>query len=506
MRKLNKLFKFFVCALPVVLFFSYEPVMRLGEDATMYFELSLPLIWLVMFDMLAVVMMVWRKVLFRGFDKWWMWLLFPVWALVSVAWSLNMTRGVLTVGVLWLLWIAIYGMWQMRELFDTLFWRRFFKWFIGASLVVCGVCWLQCILDLVGVGREYSLICQGCTYSMFGFPHPDGFSIEPQFMGNLLLAPMFVTAWMWIKRRQNSKDLERERSRDGNFHNRAGGLGPVFQYRILVRACCKNYNGSRSLGSKSLLFCLFVIVATLFLTFSRGAIYAMVVGLVVMSGWVVVEAGKKRKEIVKRVVAMWGVVILCFAVVLNVQGLMAAVSPTNDTYKSGVSKVLNHLSLGVIDRGELVENYVENSEEKVVEKSEEKLGEQAIFDGYVAESTDTRLRLAGAGLKVWAQDASTMIFGVGLGGAGQALYNNGLSPAPREIVQNQYVSVLLETGLVGVFLLLLTVVLLGRIVLKSKMKIMAASLIVAYAISLCFFSGLPNALHIYLLTAVFLLW
>ena len=141
-----------------------------------------------------------------------------------------------------------------------------------------------------------------------------------------------------------------------------------------------------------------------------------------------------------------------------------------------------------------VENFVDNEEELD--------GEEAAFTGYVAESTDTRLRLSGAAFSVWHQDFATALFGVGLGGAGQALYVNGLSPAPKEIVQNQYVSLLLETGLVGVALLLLTIVMIIRVFWRSPWRMVLICLLIAYGITLLFFSGLPNALHIYLLPAV----
>ena len=149
------------------------------------------------------------------------------------------------------------------------------------------------------------------------------------------------------------------------------------------------------------------------------------------------------------------------------------------------------------NREEPVENIVENSEEKTEI-------EQAVYDGYVAESTDTRLRLSGAAVEVWSKDFTNAMFGVGIGGAGQALYVNNLSPAPKEIVQNQYASLLLETGLVGISLLVLTIVFAVKVVLRYDSKVMMISLMVAYAISLCFFSGLPNALHIYLLPAILL--
>lgn len=464
---MKKLIKYLLYILPVCLMLSYHPVMRLGESESMYFELSVPLLWLVVFDVVAVLMMVRQRKLFVDLKKWWMWLLFPVWVGVSILWSLNVVRGVLTAGVLVLLYIAGYGIWRLRRLLDKEFWRVWWKWFIGSAIVTCVWCVVQCVLDIVGVSQDISLMCDGCTYHMFGFPHPNGWAIEPQFMGNLLLAPVLV----------------------------------------LVSVIVRNITGSRFLGSELfLLICLFAVTTTLFLTFSRGAIYALMMGLVVMTALV-----WKKKVYLKRMGMTWGIIGLAFVLALNLQGIMAAVSPTNDTYMSGVTKVLNHLTLGVIDVREgkteqSVERPVEKSAKKPVEKpvenSVENTGEEPVFDGYVAESTDTRLRLSGAAIKVWSGDLATTMFGVGLGGAGQALYVNNLSPAPKEIVQNQYTSLLLETGVVGVSLLILTMVLVVKTIGKSKNKILVISLIISYMVTLCFFSGLPNALHIYLLPAV----
>ena len=99
-------------------------------------------------------------------------------------------------------------------------------------------------------------------------------------------------------------------------------------------------------------------------------------------------------------------------------------------------------------------------------------------------------------------EPKNVLIGVGLGGAGQALYNNGLSPAPKEIVQNEYASLLLETGLVGVSLFVLTVILVLRLVWKSPTAAVMVGLMAAYGVSLLFFSGLPNALQIYLMSGV----
>ena len=163
-----------------------------------------------------------------------------------------------------------------------------------------------------------------------------------------------------------------------------------------------------------------------------------------------------------------------------------------------MAKVLNHLSRGVIDvRGgedEVVENPVENFEEGNVT--------DAVFDGYVEESTGIRMELTKNAIAVWAQDARTVLFGVGIGGAGQAMYDMGLTGSPKEIIQNEYASLLAETGLVGVICFVWLVVMVVREFMKSQMSGMLFSLLVAYAVSLLFFSGLANALQIYLMPAV----
>ncbi len=469
---MEKAYRFLVCILPAVLFFSYYPLMHFGSDVAMNYEISLPIIWLLVFDVLAFVMMIRKKKLFCNWQKKWPWVLLPVWLSLSVLWSMNSVRGLLTGGILWLIYFAGDAMFELRDVlkengFKELFWKMFF----GSALFVCGWCLVQCVLDLAGVSRDYSLMCAGCTYTMFGFPRVNGFAAEPQFMGNLLLAPAIVAGWRMVRSWPRSP---RPSARGERANSRAAAL-----------------RNATSLNHYAILF--FIFVTTLFLTMSRGAIYAFVVAMVAMTIVMVVRSKKARALMV------WPVVIVAFLFALNLQGIMAQVSKTDDTYASGVSKVINQLSLGVIDLGK------KNTE---VEPIESDVGgeasEKAHFDGYVEVSTDMRVGLSEAALQIWSQDFKTIVAGVGLGGATNALSENDKAPTTKEIVNNEYVSLLLETGVVGIALLILTLVLVGRVVMKSQNRVMTMTLILAYGVSLMFFSGLPNALHIYLLPAMIL--
>lgn len=472
MKILSRMYKVLLLGLPVALYFSYYPVISLGANETMNLELSLALVWLVLLDVCGGVLVVKRHLL-RGLKKgdvkrMVLLLSFPFFVTVSAFWSHNLLRGVLTAGIMWLIIIAGVAAVKLAPLeVDTKVRRTWLRvWMIG-TLIMCAWCIGQCVLDLVGCSREQTLLCAGCTYKMFGFPHPNGFAIEPQFMGNLLLAPVIVVAWMLLR---------------------------------------------KPLNARFLWGCLIVTSVTLFLTFSRGAIYALMVAMLFMTAFWLMKERKKDRTNRWGPVKVWGAIILSFVMALNVQGLMAAVSPTNDTYQSGVAKVINHLSLGIVDIREkvakndgveVVEKPVENYEEKPVENS---VQEEAVFDGYVQESTDTRIRLTDAALSVWSRDLKTVLIGVGLGGAGEALFENGLSPSPKEIVQNEYASMLLETGLIGVGLgiVALAVLMIWAIRRWPSKVLLMLTLLVAYAVSLCFFSGLPNALQVYLMPVLIL--
>lgn len=643
MKILRKILWWLIYLLPAVLFFSYHPVISLGSDESMNFELSLPLIWLVIFDLGAFVLMLllagqarsqankshethmvqkslaeqaqikshgmpveakhprvaknkkqarsqraWRVNLPGISDRrFFLLALFPLYATFSVLWSDNRLRGLLTAGVMWLVFFAVFAMLYILPLAGKpkrLRTHVLIVFFV-ASILVCKYCYAQSIMDVLGVGRENTLLCLGCTYKSFGFPHPSGFAIEPQFMGNLLLAPTLTALYMLVFRpRKFAKNMINEAN---YLENKAENV--ILRNKIKLPQV--NWSKWQTIG---LILLAGFLSTTLFFTFSRGAIYAYGVALIVM---MIVALRKHQFK--------WSLItipVVSFLLSLTLQGTFAAVGPTTETFVSGVTKSIHQLSLGIIDLrpkadvnkpvensqeiveksrqdcGKLVENSAETVDncdktvkkvpetvekaatvvDKAVDKYEEKSEQSAmkdqedtIFEGYVAESTNIRLKLNQVALWTWLSapnrlglfsigldchdfpgagnclistkvTPSSILFGVGLGGAGTAMHAAfpDKVTSSKEIVQHQGFSLLLETGLMGVVLVILGLLVAFFPQLFSKKFLdgksagvgkgestfwqhpvapLLLSLVIAYLVTLNFFSGLPNALQIYLM-------
>ena len=440
MPKRLTIIQYFLYALPAVLFFSYYPVIHFGSSDSMNFEISLPIIWLVLFFFINI------PTLISAFKKYRIklipFLLFPTFALVSLLWSSNRIRGFLTAGILWLVGfaiISIYHLLKTERAFKTrAFLRALLKTFFISSAIICLWCLVQSFLDALGVSRDITLMCEGCTYQSFGFPHPNGFAIEPQFMGNLLLAPSILSVYLYF-----TADLKKPN---------------------LMAALA------------------FLYITTLFLTFSRGAIYSFAIAMAIFIIFLIRRIHKARPLLIIPLL------LIPFAFSLVIQGCLAQISPSNDTFVTGITKSIHQLSLGTIDLREPA-------------KPESTDDNESTFDGYVEESTKVRSVLSYAALNLWAKDLKTFFFGVGFGGAGVALHENYPDKfEAKEIVQNQYVSLALELGLVGIICLVVLAILIFRLIKNSANQLLFKCLIAGYAVSIFFFAGLPNALHIYLLT------
>jgi len=478
LSKLPSLRLFLLCCFPVALYFPYYPRFFLASTETMDLELSLPLILLLLFALLSLPSALRMVASFiksflaapslRSFAPL-AFLLFPLYTVLSLLWTANLPRAILTAGIFGCILISVLSMLDLYRNHDLLKHKTtILKVYLWGTVAVCLFCWLQCALDLLALPREITPLCPGCVSATFGFPPPSGFAIEPQFMGNLLLLPSLLLIYFLLHPDQSLFAAKKS------------------NYLILV-----------ALSS--------ITLFTLFLTFSRGAIYSFLLALALLLIWEFIRQlrAKAPKTKSSSFLAPLLVTLFAFLFSLGAQGLMSALSPYDTTFVSGVSKSLSQLTLGKLDLSSTASS-AENPAEISPDTSE--TPKQPLFSGYVEESTNTRVLLSSLALGAWTSSPSAFLFGFGLGSSGVTIHRFYPDIVDsKEIIQNEFFTLALELGLVGLLLLLLALTYLVRLIFSSNTAPLFASLAVAFVASLMFFSGLPNALHIYLLPPLFYL-
>lgn len=521
---LSKIQKVMLLCLPFCLFFSYHPVIPIFSTSTTNFELSIPLLWLLIFAILSLpenfrlyinslrIVIKTKSLVNKAprpssrhkTDKLYphflrlFTLIYPFFVTVNSIGSPNFLRAILTSGVIWCICLSLLTILQNISQYKTQIGKSFNKNLLIASTLASAFCWLQSILDIAGVPREATFLCKGCTSTVFGFPHPNGFAIEPQFMANLLLAPIFLSLFYLLERPKN--------------HSNKLNSDP--------------YPASK-LGHFLRLSLPLFLVATLYLTLSRGAIFSFWVSVFVLFIYQIVRLIKQkscRREILFRQPLIFSaVVFLPLFFTLSAQGLFTELGPTSHTFFDGVSTSVSQLSLGRIDLAKVFHETNENNKTHESHESNKlhlsdlntdaaaSVQKTPQFTSYIEESTNIRLNLNRLALSSWRTSPRRMLAGVGLGAAGLTLYQEFPElGSPKEIIQNEYLAILYEQGICGV-IMIICVTILFVLTYKlhnknhEKTSIYGRVLALSFALTLCFFSGLPNALHIYLLTPLLFL-
>lgn len=524
---LSKIQQIMLLCLPFCLFFSYHPVIPIFSTSTTNFELSIPLLWLLIFAILSlpenfrlyiyslrIVIKTKSLVnktsrpssrhktdkLYPHFLRLFL-LMYPFFVTVNSIGSPNFLRAILTSGVIWCICLSLLTILQNISQYKTQIGKSVNKNLLIAGTLASTFCWLQSILDIAGVPREATFLCKGCISTVFGFPHPNGFAIEPQFMANLLLAPIFLSLFYLLERpKKHSNKLNSD-------PYPASRLGHFFRFGLPL-----------------------FLVATLYLTLSRGAIFSFWVSVFVLFIYQNIKLIKQkscRREILFRQPLIFSaVVFLPLFFTLSAQGLFTELGPTSHTFFDGVSTSVSQLSLGRIDLAKVFHKTNENNKSHETHETHESnkphlsdLNTDAAasvqkapqFTSYIEESTNIRLNLNRLALSSWRTSLRRMLAGVGLGAAGLTLYQEFPElGSPKEIIQNEYFAILYEQGICGVIMIICVAVL---FVLTYKLhnknhektSIYGRVLALSFALTLCFFSGLPNALHIYLLTPLLFL-
>lgn len=428
---------------PIMIWFSYLPRISLAEDGTMNYELSLTLIYVVILAIVGLPRVWHHRSELRQLRPVWLASAFVGWSGLCVIWSDNRTRGLLTFAVYVMLYLVFLALVAERRLLCQLL-PKLVRVAIWATISACLLAITQMVLGTFVITNRHSLgLCAGCVAGQFGFIRPNLLAIEPQFLGSLLLAPLLYITYLTLQ----------------------GKHSYVKQPLLLV-----------------------LMLTTLWLTLSRGAIYAYLASLVVM----ILLVRKWRRQLV-----VVGLIALSLVVCLVCQGTLASANPRIDSsFTQAVSTSLNHLSMGII---RLPYQRKSPTSPPLISQEHDK---QPAYRGYVAESTNVRISLTKTALAAWRSNRlGQQLFGTGLGSAGIVLARQTGSRYQKEIVQNEFVEVLLERGLIGLVLLGGLVALYGRLC-SQRRDYLALAILVAYLTQWCFFSGLPNALHIYLVLAL----
>ncbi len=428
---------------PIMIWFSYLPQISLAEDGTMNYELSLTLIYVVILAIVGLPRVWHHRSELRQSRPVWLVSAFVGWSGLCVIWSDNRTRGLLTFAVYATLYLVFLALVAERRLLCRLL-PKLVRVAIRATASACLLAIIQIILGTFVIADRHTFgLCAGCVAGQFGFIRPNLLAIEPQFLGSLLLAPLLYITYLTLR-------------------------------------------GKHDYAKQPLL--LVLMLTTLWLTLSRGAIYAYLASLIVM----ILLVRKWR-----RMLAVVGSVALSLVICLICQGALASANPRIDSsFTQAVSTSLNHLSMGIIRLP-----YQRKSPTSLPSIPREH-DKQPAYHGYVVESTNVRLSLTKTALAAWRSNRlGQQLFGTGLGSAGIVLARQTGSRYQKEIVQNEFVEVLLERGLVGLALLGGLVALYGRLCFQRR-DYLALAILVAYLTQWCFFSGLPNALHIYLVLAL----
>ena len=429
---------------PVAVWFSYFPTISFGRQSGTNLELSIAVIYAVVLALVGLPQ-IWNRRQFLWQQKAvWLLAMFVGWNLLSVIWSVNPLRSILVSGlwsVLFLDFLVIYSLPSLKKMVSPL---------MSITVTTAVAMSLLAIVQVVyGAWFDWGL-CNGCVARGFGFVRPSGFAIEPQFFGSLLIAPILLVS-----------------------------------YRLL-----------RDKATKYDIIALCLMFVALYLTLSRGALYAVTAAVlvqVVLVHWRTSTNWLRSSAVVVMVLAG------SFAFGMMWHGIFTQLNPrVADGFYQSITKSINHLSLGKISLPDLTPQQPpqENTSAASSQQATPDSPPKAVFDGYVAKSTEERTGMSQLALEVWTKSPTQFLFGVGAGGAGRAIFQQSSKTSGEfEIVQNEFLSVAVELGIVGI--VLLTALLLALCRKMSVKKALAWPIILGFVLQWMFFSGLPNALHIY---------
>lgn len=445
--------------LVVVIGASYRPIVDFGLIQGTNLKLSLAYGAIVLFGTLSIMTILKNyKILLTNFFAL-MFFSYCLFSTLSIFWSTNTPRAVLMSGLLFVLFWLFISVYTNASLIVKYKKSLTVALYVSASAIAF-FSWWQVFGEAFGVSQVYTLLPDPYLSNVFGYARPTGLMLEPQFLGSYLLIPLFISAFNII------------------------------------------YKSNKILSPH--LFVFILSLSTIIATLSRGAYIAVVVGFLLLI-IITLRSGKNRQRLIR--LMLFIIPVLAFS--LGGVVLAAEINTRDETNgEQSFVKTVNHASLGVLNI-ELPDNEeADSSSAKTIPKlnSSENVKEKDVVAtipaGYVKESTDSRVLMRSEALKLWSQNPISVLFGVGIGGFGKKIHEqNSQEYSINSIVNNQYVEVLTETGLVGFILFIC--VLGGALYLSIHYKAWPLVILLgAFYAQWFFFSGNINIPHLWLILSV----
>lgn len=431
----DKVYVGLFCVLICCLPLSYQPLIHLGEQSGANIDISL--IYLVMAALaLMSLPRLWRqrRELIRA--KYNILLLaFAGWNLLAIIWSDNPLRGTLVAGLV-CLGTAVFLSIQTRKTVLLAHRKALLTCLSATTIVLCLFSLWQLFGDALGVSNSLTLLPSTYQSQVFGYARTTGFAAEPQFLGSFLLIPL-----------------------------------TIFLYRALMRGNVASY----------LLFGM--VTAALTLTISRGAILGMVVVFVLTATLAFMQTSLRRLAVAA------GVALISIAAGI---GLLVTAAHINTSDRvsghDALVKTVSQLSLGTID--------ISKPSRETTPVPSATPAPKSHAPGYVQESTHSRLSMTQEAIGLLSDSPIRTLYGIGTGSFGATLHDKYNTQSVTSIVNNHYIEVLTELGIIGIGLFVGFFGLIYRTLIAQRQWLFIPALS-ALLVQWLFFSGYPNVLHLW---------
>ena len=316
--------------------------------------------------------------------------IFTFWIILIIPESINFQRAIQVVAYnifVILLAVSVYLIYKKEYL------KHLISLLFIITLFVSAFAFYQFFGDIIGLPYEYTGLAERYASGLFGFPRVQGFSLEPLYFGSFMLIPTMLVLALIVT---NEKSVTSKK----------------IQY-----------------------FLLFVFSTVIFITVARGAIYGMLVGVIVLA---VISLIKK--------ISTWKNLATGLAIIVLAFGASLLIINYGSRIPLDLSKTFGKRGASAFTQ-QLTRTTLNDTDERAIART------QAI--------------------DLLKNNRSAVFIGLGPGQFGPYIQNNTPTSDGWAIVNNLTLELLVETGAVGLGLIIaffISVILKGYKLAKINIK------------------------------------